>query len=228
MEPSSERNYSKLEWFFYIIILPVLFVAIITITLLWFLDYDVKANLLRAFNKIPGIEKLIDDEQLIEDGYRSTNPSKEEMQLTLEELKVSLDEKELMLTQAEEVALNKDEEIARLNAQVEELEAKLDEKDTSDVAREDEIAELAKVYSNMNPKNAANIISNLGTEEAVLILSQMNVDSKSKILEKMDPKTAADISILLKDQEYSKDQDIKALQERIEILVQEIDQLKNN
>lgn len=228
MEPSSERNYSKLEWFFYIIILPVLFVSIITITLLWFLDYDVKTGLLKAFNKIPVIEKLIDDEQFIEDGYISTNPSKEEMQITLEELKKTLDEKNTMLTKAEEDALDKDEEIARLNAQIDELEAKLDEKNISDVEREEEIAELAKVYSNMNPKNAANIISNLSVEEAVLILSQMNVDSKSKILEKMDPKTAADISILLKDQKYSKDQDIKALQERVNILVQELDQLKNN
>lgn len=221
MEPSSERNYSKLEWLFYIIILPILFVSIITITLLWFLDYDVKTNLLKAFNKVPGIEKLIDDEQIIEDGYMSTNPSKEEMQLTLEELRKSLNEKDMLLTRAEDDALDKDEEIARLNAQVKELEAKLNEKNTSDKAREDEIAELAKVYSNMNPKNAANIISNLSTEEAVLILSQMTVDSKSKILEKMDPKSAANISILLKDQEYSRDQDIKALQERINILVQE-------
>lgn len=199
MEPSSERNYSKLEWLFYIIILPVLFVSIITITLLWFLDYDVKTNLLKAFNKVPGIEKLIYDEQTIEDGYMSTNPSKEEMQLTLEELRKSLNEKDILLTQAEEDALDKDEEIARLNAQVKELEAKLNEKNTSDKAREDEIAELAKVYSNMNPKNAANIISNLSTEEAALILSQMTVDSKSKILEKMDPKSAANILILLKD-----------------------------
>jgi len=197
MEPSSERNYSKLEWFFYIIILPVIFVSIITFTLLWFLDYDVKANLLVAFNKIPVIEKLIDDEQLIEDGHISKDPSKEEMQLALEGYKNELDEKDILLAKAEEDSLAKDNEIAMLNARIDELEVKLNEKNTSAVKQEDEIAELAKVYSNMSPKNAANIISNLSIEEAVLIMNQMNVDSKSKILEKMDPETAATISILL-------------------------------
>lgn len=197
MEPSSERNYSKLEWFFYIIVLPVIFISIITITLLWFLDYDVKTGFLKTFNKVPVIEKLIDDDKLIEDRHKSENPSKEEMQLTLEEFQNELEEKDILLAKAEEDASENENEIARLKAQIEDLEAKLNEKNTLDMERENEIAGLAQIYSNMNPKNAANIISNMSIEEAVLILSQMNVDSKSKILEKMDPKTAAEISILL-------------------------------
>lgn len=228
MEPTYEKNYSKLEWVFYIIILPILFVSIITITLLWFLDYNVKLKFLEAFNKIPGIEKLIDDEQFNDRGYISSNPSKEELQVTLEELKKTLDEKNNLLIQAEVHMLEKDEEIASLNTQIDGLGDRLNEKNVSELEREEEIAELAKVYSNMSSKSAANIISNLSTEEAILILSQMSVDSKSKILEKMDPKLAADISIRLKDQKYSKDQDIRALQERIDILTVEIDQLKSN
>lgn len=226
MEPTAERNYSKLEWIIYIVILPLIFISILTITLLWFLDYDVKSKILMTLNQVPLIEKLIDDDKLIKEEISISDGMSENLKVKVSDLENTLTEKDSILAENEQKLIKQDEEIKKLNQQIEELQAQLQVENVSAQTRDQEIAELAKVYANMSAKSAANIISELGYEEAALVLGQMNTESKSKILEKMEPKQAADISILLKDQEYSKDKDIKALQERINILTNEIEELR--
>ncbi|OEG00404.1 hypothetical protein BHF71_00400 [Vulcanibacillus modesticaldus] len=228
MQSNTEREYSKLEWIFYIVILPIIFISILATTIFWLLDIEVKDQVLQTVNKIPYIEKLIDDQQFIKKDYLIDNPTKEQLQFTVSELKKTLNEKNNYLADYENKLAKKDEEINRLNQQITELQSKLNEKNVSELSREQEIADLAKVYANMNVKNAANILSALNIEEAVLLLSQMSIDAKSSILEKMSPENAAKLSILLKDQKYSKDKDIQALQSRINSLLKEINNLKNN
>jgi len=227
-QPTAEKGYSRLEWFFYIIVLPVLFISILTIVLLWFLDYDLKGKVLMTLNEIPYVEKLIDDQQFNNYDNLTINNSKEQLEATIAELKNTLTNSQLALTQVENQTANKDQQIAELQEQIDDLLAQLSVKNTSEKTREEEIAELAKVYANMNPKNAAGIIASLDATEALLILSQMSVDTKSAILEKMDLQTAAELSILLKDQKYSKDQDIQALQARISQLVEDLDEIKRS
>lgn len=226
MSQETEKGYSKIEWLFYIIILPIIFISILTVVVLWFLDYDVKEKVFMALNNVPVIEKLIDDEQFTEVNYVNKNLSKDELQFQVDELKITLNEKNQVISQNDIIISAKDEEIILLNEQIDALKIEINEKNTSEKTREQEIADLAKIYENMNPKNAANIISYLSLEESALILKSMSLEAKSSILEKMDQRKAADISILLKDQEYSKDQDIRALQERISELIKEIDSLE--
>ncbi len=226
MKPHMERSYSKLEWFFYIIVLPVIFISILIITLLWFFDYNVKNTILSTLNKVPVVEKFIDDSQLNNNNGLSIN-NNEQLQKTIIDLKNTITDNNTILKEEGIKISAKNEEIGKLNDQIKELQAKLNEKATSEQTREQEITNLAKLYSNMNPQNAANIISNLTTNEAILVLGKMNIDSKSKILEKMDQKKAANLSFLLIDSKYSKDIDIKALQERIQALTDELDSLKS-
>lgn len=226
--PTADKNYSKLEWFFYIIFIPILFVSILTVTLLWFLDFDVKTNILKGLNKIPVVEKLIDDKQFNNPDDMTINNSKEQLQQQVIELKKSLDENSLTLTKTEQSVETKDKEIESLKQQIDDLNSKLKEKNISEKSREQEISDLAKIYETMSSSKAADVISKLTTEEAVLVLSQMKTDSQSTILGKMDPQKAAETSILLKDNKYSKDKDISALQKRIDTLVNEIDKLKSN
>ena len=194
MGPTAERNYSKLEWFFYIIILPIIFISILTVTLLWFLDFD--NEILEKLNHIPVIEKLIDDEQFNNNDILSINNSKEQFLETIDTLKKTITDKDSVIAETEKKVTLKDEEINLLKQQIEDLEAKLEAKKSLEQSRQERMAELAKIYANMNPQNAANIISNLSYEEAILILEQMNVDSKSSILEKMDQEKAAELTKL--------------------------------
>lgn len=228
MARDSEKSYSKLEWLFYIIILPIVFISILTFVVLWFLDFEIKDKILSTLNEIPVIEKLIDDEQFNDSTYVNPNPSKKELQVTVDELKNTLSERNISIEKYESNVLQKEDEIALLNQQIEDLQLQLTEKEQSEIEREEEIANLAKVYENMNAKNSASLLSELSTEEAVLILNSMSIDGISEVLAKMDPEQAADLSILLKDQKYDKDADIQALQERINQLVRENDALNKD
>ncbi len=226
MSQATDKGYSKIEWLFYIIILPIIFISILTLVVLWFLDYDVKQKVFLELNKIPVIEKLIDDEQFNEVGYINKNLSIDELHFQIDELKTTLNKINMDISLNENIILAKDEEILLLNEQIDAMQIEISEKNISQKTREQEISDLTKIYENMNPKNAASIISYLSLEESVLIMKSMSLEAKSSILEKMDQKIAADISILLKDQNYSKDLDIRALQERISELIREIDKLK--
>lgn len=197
MDPTAERNYSKLEWILYIIILPLIFVSILTITLLWFLNVDFKDNLLMNLNEKPFIGNIIDDEQFEKTYDSSKIENKDELLATLNEYKNSLNEKNDQLTKKDSEILALNEQVTELNKQIEELQSQLNEKSVSDKSREEEIANLAKIYSAMSAKNAAGIIANLSNEEAVLILDKMNNEAKSQILEKMDPVKAAELSKLM-------------------------------
>lgn len=226
MSQENDKEYSKIEWLFYIIILPIIFITILTVVVLWFLDYDVKQKVLLSLNKIPIIEKFIDDERFDEEGNINKKLSADELSTQIDELKIILAEKNMNISLNDNVIALKDEEIKSLSGQIEIMKVEIDEKKISQETREKEIADLAKIYENMNAKNAANIISLLSLEEAVLVIKSMSLEAKSSILEKMDQKRAADISILLKDINYSKDQDIRALQKRIFELIKEIDELE--
>lgn len=112
----------------------------------------------------------------------------------------------------------KDEEIANLAQQlqraedtIEELEAEIEQIEDDEAyaeasAQELEEAEapealtrIARVYENMKPRQAAEIMEELTNEAILLHMSEMNDDGRSVILENMDPERAAEITTLLAD-----------------------------
>ena len=71
-------------------------------------------------------------------------------------------------------------------------------------------------------------LKDLSLEEAVTVLKKMKADQQAGILAKMDPKKAADISILLKDSVVNKDDDIAALQERVQVLTKALSETRKD
>lgn len=67
----------------------------------------------------------------------------------------------------------------------------------------------------MSPSKAAPILQNMTNEEMVLLLSSMQSAARTKVLEKMDPKTAADVTMMMKDAKPSGDLALDALQSRL-------------
>ncbi|MFV9509857.1 MotE family protein [Tepidibacillus sp. LV47] len=197
MKPTAERNYSKLEWFFYIVIIPILFITILSIILLWFLDFDVKGKILTYLNQIPVIEKIIPDSQVNPQLNGNNAPNQNaQWEQTIQELKTTIEQKNNQIKQLESNIKTKDTELAQLKQQLNDVTKQIE---TNTTLKQEQVwADLGKIYENMNPKNAANILSNLDEQEAANIINQMSVESKSSILEKMDPKKAASISTKLK------------------------------
>ena len=71
------------------------------------------------------------------------------------------------------------------------------------------------MYADMSPSKAAPILQNMTNEEMVLLLSAMQSTARTKVLEKMDPKTAADVTMMMKDAKPSGDLALDALQSRL-------------
>ncbi|WP_139488985.1 MotE family protein [Brevibacillus dissolubilis] len=212
-EVQEEREYSKLEWFFYMILIPALFASLLAGVLLSLLGIDVIGKALDIGNSIPFVEKVLPDRSAENGADEAKNVQNELAKAQSDVIKSKQAASDLQ----EEVA-KKESTIIAMQKQISELQKMMEEKRTGDEERQKQYADLAKMYGSMSAKNAAAIVSNLSNEEAVAVMSKMKLDQRALILEKMDPKKAADISILIKDTTVDKDDDIAALQQRVQIL----------
>jgi flagellar motility protein MotE (MotC chaperone) len=214
-EIQEERSYSKWEWFFYMILIPALFAALLGGVLLSLLGVNVIGGALSWANTIPYVEKIVPDTAV---ESQSDEDSKEYLEKQLVTLQSELAKSKQTIASFETEAAKKDATISALQKQTQELQKMLEDKRTTDEERQKQYADLAKIYTTMPSKNAASIIANLTIEEAVTVLTKMKPEQRAEILSKMEPKKAADISILLKDTVVNKDDDIAALQQRVQAL----------
>ncbi|USG67928.1 MotE family protein [Brevibacillus ruminantium] len=223
-EIQEEREYSRWEWFFYMIVIPALFATLLGGVFLSFLGVNVLGHVLGWANTIPYVEKLIPDDYAAKDGD-TPNVDKAKQVQTLQNEQA---QNQQTIASLQEETAKKDSAIQALEQQVKDLQKMIEDKRTSDEERQKQYQELAKLYSTMSPKNAAAIVDNLSLEEAVTVMKKMKADQQAGILAKMDPKKAADVSILLKDTVVTKDDDIAALQERVQVLTKALSETRKD
>ncbi|WP_400162976.1 MotE family protein [Brevibacillus sp. TJ4] len=223
-EIQEEREYSKWEWFFYMIVIPALFASLLGGVLLSFLGVNVLGNVLQWANSIPYVEKIIPDE------YAATaegeGDKKEDVNQQLAQLQAEQANHQQEMAALQVQTEEKNATIQALEKQVQDLTKLLENKQATEEERQQQYQDLAKVYTTMQPKNAAAIIENLSLEEAVAVMKKMNATQRADILSKMDPKLAADISILLKDSVVNVNDDIAALQERVQVLTKALSETR--
>ncbi|MFD2613005.1 hypothetical protein [Paenibacillus gansuensis] len=207
---TDKSSYSGFERFLFFLT-PVVFTLVLVLVLLTMFNYDFKNSLLNYGNKIPLVKSILPDSKT-----PGTGTPEDAGGNTVKELKQQLAVKEAEMLKASENIKAKDEEIKRLSAQIAALKTKSTTETANEGAYEDKVKGLAKVYADMSPNKAAQVIQNLTLSEQVLVLSRMKTDEQTRILEKMDPLKAAEASILLKDTVKSGDLEVKALQERLD------------
>lgn len=200
--------------------MPVFFSIIITLVLLFVFDNDVKDTILQTANRIPVVNQWIPDPSLDTDN--------EEEELLIEKIKAENESLNQQILELQQQLEQKDSDLQTTEQTVQELQQELtaineqlDEQTQSQEEYLEKIRELSSMYGNMTPSKAASIMENLTLNERVLLLNEMSSSKRGAILEKMDPSTAAEASILLKDLIPVEDQQIAALQERIQLLVQQ-------
>lgn len=209
-----KTSYGAFERFLYLFFIPIIFSAILTFVMLSIFGINVMNTVLTVGNKIPIIEKIVPEPTAApvdeEETDAESNLDSEETSEKLVEL-----EQELLI----EVDLNqqKETEIVKLQQIIDGLQEELNIKSLNDEEYLIRIQQLAGVYAKMMPNRAAPIIENLTLSERVLVLNEMPPANQIKILEKMNPVSAAETSILMKDQFVVKDVQIAALQERLAI-----------
>ncbi|GAB7388220.1 hypothetical protein BSNK01_20570 [Bacillaceae bacterium] len=231
MASTEEKAYSKTEWLFYIIILPLAFTLMLTLILLQMLGYNMAGTLLDLGNKIPYVEKLIPDRAT--EAGAATADEDDDPDILKEKLALAdrtIVEQRKQIDQLQEKISERESEIQRLEAELAKMKQDMQQKTEQEAQqeREKDLKELSALYASMSPSKAAPILENLTLEEALLVLRAMDNEARADILEKMDPRRAADLSILLKDSELSKSADIAALQKRIQALTIRLSEREKN
>ncbi|MDQ0337267.1 flagellar motility protein MotE (MotC chaperone) [Caldalkalibacillus uzonensis] len=217
-ERSSFGKWKKLSLFLGLFLIILFITAAIV---LWMGGQGVGELMARA-QQVPVLSALLPDLE-----ERQAKKRVEVLEQRLQEAEEQLEEKETVLALMEQQLLEKEEEVRALWEQNDELEAELKEKTLTDEEREQKLSELADVYSSMSASRAASILENLTLTEAALVLQRMDHEQQARILARMTPPFAADLTVVLKDFEQVENPDMAALQERIVLLMESVEQAES-
>ncbi|MET3942828.1 flagellar motility protein MotE (MotC chaperone) [Paenibacillus sp. PvP094] len=206
---------------FLMISIPIVFTVVLLGVLLTLFNVDIRNNMLELANKIPVVKNWVPDPVLDPEKEKLDESEKqvESAEATIEKLKSQVAAKETELQAAKEATTAEAKKASDLQAKLDEAE-KAAETAAAEVPETEsdyqkQIKDLAKMYADMSPSKAAPILQNMTNEEMVLLLSAMQSTARTKVLEKMDPKTAADVTMMMKDAKPSGDLALDALQSRL-------------
>src|SRR5690606_7465408 len=207
------------------IITPILFVIVLLGLLVTFLDVDIRNKALEIGQDIPVVRNVLpapsttavnSDDEMKKDKYSER----------IVELETQLATLQNELNAAQQKTIEQEQTIATLQEKSETIS---EEPVTEPAAITDEqytarIQELASMFANMTPSKAAPIVQSMTLEEMALLFGNMRADERVRIMEEMTPKTAADVTMLLKESETAKDLEIAALQSRVQLIQSENEQ----
>jgi len=205
---------------FLVLMIPIIFTIVLLGVLLILFNMNIRNAALEIANKIPVVQNWVPAPNLDPEKTK-LQESKEEIksaEATIKELKDKLSAQQTELKQATEGKTQQDTQLKDLQSQIETLQnesilAANPEQKVDNYQKQ--IDELAKMYGNLSPSKAAPIIQNLTLEEMVLMFESMKSDKRIAIFEKMDPKVAAEVTMMMKDAKPAQDLQISALQSRV-------------
>jgi len=216
MEKESSGGWEK----FLMISIPIVFTVVLLGVLLTLFNVDIRNNLLDVANKIPVVKDLVPDPVLDPEKKKleKSEQQVESAEATIDKLKAQVSEKETELKAAKDATTTEAKKASDLQKKLDDAEKAAETAAQNPETESDyqkQIKGLAKMYADMSPSKAAPILQNMTNEEMVLLLSAMQSAARTKVLEKMDPKTAADVTMMMKDAKPSGDLALDALQSRL-------------
>ncbi|QLG41395.1 MULTISPECIES: MotE family protein [unclassified Paenibacillus] len=216
MEKESSGGWEK----FLMISIPIVFTVVLLGVLLTLFNVDIRNNLLEVANKIPVVKDWVPDPVLDPEKKKleKSEQQVESAEATIDKLKAQVSEKETELKAAKDATTTEAKKASDLQKKLDDAEKAAETAAQNPETESDyqkQIKDLAKMYAEMSPSKAAPILQNMTNEEMVLLLSAMQSAARTKVLEKMDPKTAADVTMMMKDAKPSGDLALDALQSRL-------------
>jgi flagellar motility protein MotE (MotC chaperone) len=218
-----EKPYSKIQWLFYIIIVPTIFTLLLVGIILTFLGVNVVDSVLSTGQKVPGLSSILPEPK--EPVMQESDDQAPEPSLPEAELRASESEQEI--GRLENELAQKTEEVETLTEQMEQLKKDMEDERLSEEERLSNLRELAQIYVEMSTSKSAAILENLSIQESALIMNQMASKDKSAIMSKLPPTYAAKLTIAMKEMELAENPEIAALQERVNLLMNLVDNKEN-
>lgn len=214
-EAGAEKTYSGLERFMFFLT-PILFTLVLVGVLLTLFSPDLRHRMLETANKVPLLERIVPDVPAQEGVLDETAIRTQNHAVKIAELEALLAEKESEIARLSGINDELDRTVAELRAEVEELTRAGEARQLTDEEYQARITELAAMFGQIAPGKAAPILESMTIEETVLIMDAMRPEIRVPIMEKMTPRTAAEVTVRLKDALPAKDRQIAALQSRLD------------
>ncbi|WP_010282436.1 MotE family protein [Bacillus timonensis] len=187
---TNEKEYSKFQWFLFVVVIPSFFTLIVVFVLLSVTGFNPLGAMKDFATKIPVISSLFNNEE-----NKAQNPKEDEVSVS--DLEEEILAKETKVTQLENELETKSGEIQSLEEEIKNLSDELLQLQEERLSKSKSLKELTKMYELMSPKNAAKIIPNLKEDEATEILSSIDTEKLAAIFEKMSPEDAAKFTQLI-------------------------------
>ncbi len=149
--------------------------------------------------EMPVLGKYLGKYLTVEPGWFLTPQERRELELkklaaALKKRQKELNELEQRLKHEEAVLKKKEKEVSLREKKLKDLEFKAKELMSQAVDLDRNYRILAKLYSEMQPAQAADVFTNLSDDIVVNILKRMDGEKAAKIISLMDPRRAADIT----------------------------------
>ncbi len=191
-EEAEEKSYSKLQWFIVVIIIPSIFALAVALIVATVAGVNVIDKAKEYSNKLPF---LTSDEE------RKEGKQTEDLEGKLIELRAEVKVREESLAELQTKLNSKDEKIEKLELEKEQLESEIDSLLAIQTDNKREFKDIVKTYETMSAKKAAPIITQMNDKDALEILAHLKSDTLAAIMEQMNATDAAKFTTLLTKQE---------------------------
>ncbi|KAA0547936.1 hypothetical protein FZW96_09345 [Bacillus sp. BGMRC 2118] len=179
----------KIQWFFFVVFIPLLFAIAVSLVVLNFAGVDVEGAVKKYGANIPGVSKLVADKDTIN--------VEEKLRKDIGDLETTNKEQIDQISSLEKEIEQRDQELTQLKSKIDELTEQLTNEESEQAGTTQTKNEISKAFESMSAKNAAAIVAEMKESEALNILQTLKTDTLSSILEKMDPVEAAKFTELL-------------------------------
>ncbi|GER65625.1 hypothetical protein BpJC7_03480 [Weizmannia acidilactici] len=189
-----KKSGSKLQWFFYVVLIPLLFAIAVGLIVATFSGVNVISEAAGIGHKVAGIFGSGEDKQNQNQG--GTYSAKQYVG-QIDSLKKQMEQKDKEISKLQSELDKSQQNNLKMKQTVLDLQSQLKKAQQTQAANKKKLKEIASTYENMNPDNAAAIIEKMSDTEATQILSQLSSETLAGVLEKMSASKAAKYTQLL-------------------------------
>jgi flagellar motility protein MotE (MotC chaperone) len=187
-EENDKEKTSRLQWFLYVMLIPVLFTIMIGLIIATLSGVNVIDKAKALTSNLPFSSKT---------AVSKTSTSTESNNSKVINLQAQLQSKSAEITKLQDQIDSQANDKQELLLQQKQLQSEINDLKKAAQVHQKKFSDIVSTYTNMSPNSAADIISNLDDNNAVEILANLDTDTLASIMEKLTPQKAAKYTQML-------------------------------
>lgn len=208
MDIEEEQKSNKIQWFLFVIIIPLIFSILVILIVLSLTGVNV-------FEKVKDISNTVST-QVFHNNDKQDTKTTEQYKKEIVDLEAEIKNKDAEIKSLTSVVDSRDQTIQQAEAEKQQLQKQLDDLQNNQNTTQgtgqstqntqnlqsttNSSNEVIKTYEAMSPKKSAPIFAKMSDADAVGILANLKAETVAKILEQLPPADAARLTKRLKTQ----------------------------